>query len=96
MNDLLEREVEIRRNAWRAERIDELHSDSKLLAQAIDDSTYRQSPGALEDLLGALISYEPNATALDRVVLQHQAAMTVIDRLVKEVVESEEKRKEFL
>jgi hypothetical protein len=94
MNQALDQECadEIRIAAWRAMLFDDLHGDARLLAQAIDDSTYRQSPGALEDLLGALMSTDPHATAADNLMMQHQAAIKVIDRLVQEVVDSEEKQ----
>ena len=90
-----EREAEIRRNAWRAERIDELHAIPQLLVAAVGDRTYRQEPGALEDLLIALTSTEKTDTALDSIVLQHAAAMKAIDRLVQEVVDAEEKHLDF-
>lgn len=90
-----EYEAEIRRLAWRAERIDELNSQPKLLVEAIGDRTHRQEPGALLDLLEALTLRHDTGTSLDRIVLQHDAAMNAIDRLVAEVVDAEERLRDF-
>jgi len=97
MNQALDQECadESRIAAWRSMRFDDLYSDARLLAREIDESTHRQSTGALEDLLGALLSTEPEATPADNLMIQHQAAMTVLDRLVQEVVDAEERRGEW-
>lgn len=98
MNHALDQDCadEIRVAAWRAMRFDDLHANPKDLARAVDDWTYRGSPGALEDLLCALTSTEDGATAADNLMLQHQAAIKVIERLVQEVVDAEEKRGEWI
>jgi hypothetical protein len=78
-------------NAWRDCRADELHSDPRLLASAISDCL--DADVALGDLLVALTSLEKGATAGDNMILQHSAAMTVIDRLVERVINVEQKRR---
>lgn len=81
-----------RYEAWRGMRADELYTDPRELTKAIDDWTYRQSSGALEDLLSALFYSERDATPADNVILQHQKAHETIDRLIAEVLDSEGKR----
>jgi hypothetical protein len=76
--------------ALRACRVDELHSDPRLLAAAISDCL--DADVALGDLLVALTSIEKGATAGDNMILQHSAAMKVIDQFVDQVVAVEERK----
>ena len=82
-------------DAMRTLKMDELHSDVAALARAVDDWTLGQSPAALADLLAALTKTERNATAGDNMILRYDAAMTVIDKLVKEVVDAMERKGVF-
>ena len=86
---------QLRVEAWRAIRADDLHSDIKMLAQAAEDYFPAGSHGLLCDLLAALTMRDKDAAALDNVILQHNAAMTVIDRAVQSIVQAEEKRGEW-
>lgn len=87
--------AERRRENWRCDRWDELRANPALLAEAIDDRTYRQSPGALLDLLEAMRVNEPGLSAKDQMVARYSAAVEVIERLIQEVVDSEVKHEDF-
>jgi hypothetical protein len=77
--------------AWRACRLDELYSDSKALAEAVEDWLDGGSQEALAGLVAALSGIERNATPLDNAILQHGAAKKVVDNLVNQVVAAQEK-----
>lgn len=79
-------------DAWRAQRFDDLHSDPKALANALFDLD-GSAIEPLVDLLAALTKPVKTDTSLDRIVLQHAEAHSVIDRLVQKVVDLEEKRR---
>jgi hypothetical protein len=78
--------------AWRACRLDELYSDPKALAEAVEDWLPGGDHQALVDVLAALSGIEAGATPLDNCVLQHSAAKVVIDRLVTQVVAAQERK----
>jgi hypothetical protein len=86
---------DLRLEAWRAMRADDLHSDVNMLADAADGWFPRGTHGLLCDLLAALTMRDKDAAALDNVILQHNAAMTVIDRAVQAIVSAEEKQGEW-
>jgi hypothetical protein len=77
--------------AWRACRSDTLHSDPKMLADALFDLD-GSAVEPLADLLAALTARECGALAGDNMVMQYAGAMRVIDRLVAKVVKAEERR----
>jgi hypothetical protein len=86
---------DLRVEAWRAMRADDLHADVNMLADAADDWLPRGTHGLLCDLLAALTMREKEAAALDNIILQHNAAMTAIDRAVQAIVSAEEKQGEW-
>jgi hypothetical protein len=77
--------------AWRACRLDELYSDPKALAEAVEDWLPGGSQEALAGLLAALSGLEPGALPMDNVVLQHAAAIRVHESLVNQVVAAQER-----
>jgi hypothetical protein len=77
--------------AWRADKMDELYSDSKALAEAVEDWLPGGSQEALAGLVAALSGIEKDATPLDNAILQHGAAKKVVDNLVNQVVAAQEK-----
>jgi len=82
---------QLRVEAWRACRADELHADPKQLAESlfnIDGSAIEP----LAELIAALSSTEQTETALDRTVLRQQAADELLNTFVGRVIECEEKR----
>ena len=78
--------------AWRACRLDELYSDPKALAEAVEDWLPGGDQSALVDLLAALSGIEKDATPLDNAILQHGAAKKVVDNLVNQVVAAQERK----
>lgn len=82
---------QLRVEAWRAMRSDELHSDPKVLAEALFDLD-GSAIDPLAELISALSSSEPTDTALDLTVIRQQAADDCINAFVRRVVEAEEKR----
>jgi len=79
--------------AWRASRIDELHSDPKLLADAMYDNCGVVDP--LAELIAACTRMEKVDSALDLVVLRQECADNTINSFVKRVVDAEERRGEW-
>jgi len=79
-------ENEDERMAFRALLSDELHSDPGKFAEMAAD----WAVDIVKDLAAALTGMEPGATAGDNMILQHGAAMKVLDYWVKYVVGVEE------
>jgi hypothetical protein len=75
------------RAAFRATRTDELHSDPKEFASAASD----WSEEVVADFVVALTSRDRHGTAGDNMILQHQAAIAVIDGWVDRIVKAEER-----
>ena len=80
-------EEEIAKRAWRAERSDDLASDTAALLDALDADAAHELLG---DLIGALRGSNDGATAADRLILRYSAAEQRIELEIQAVLEREE------
>jgi hypothetical protein len=87
--ELYDVDPEDRDREWSDDRMDELYSHPKALADAIDACLSGGESEALVKLLEALSGITDGADAHDNMVLQHSAAKRVVDNLVRRVIEVE-------
>lgn len=87
--ELYDVDPEDRDREWSDDRMDELYSDPKKLADAIDACLSGGESEALVSLLEALGNYDRNADPHDNLILQHSAAKKVVDNLVRRIIEIE-------
>lgn len=82
-------DIDIARAAWRAERLDELHSDTTALVDAVIE--LHEPHTLLGDLIDALRGTEGDTPA-DRLILRVTDAELAIERVISFIVDQEDAR----